>query len=105
MAKNLLPPIRLGEGIPDTEFHQKLRKDFKVFLWFVHQYLGLPEPTPLQYNIADFLQHGPKRSVIQAFRGVGKSHITAAFVVWLLLRDAQFKIMVVSASSSIVSSF
>jgi hypothetical protein len=105
MTNHLLPNIRLGKGIPDTEFHRKLREDFKVFLWYVHKHLGLPEPTPLQYNIADFLQYGPKRSVIEAFRGVGKSHITAGFVVWLLLRDAQYKIMVVSASKDRADAF
>lgn len=84
--------------IPDTEFHRKLRKDFKVFVWFVHQHLRLPDPTPLQYDIADFLQHGKKRTCIQAFRGAGKSHLTAAYVVWRLLCDAEAKILVVSAS-------
>ncbi len=91
--------------IPDTDFHQKLRKDFKVFLWFVHQFLNLPEPTPLQYDIADFLQFGTKRTCIQAFRGVGKSHITAAYVVWRLLCDAEAKIMVVSASKERADAF
>ena len=92
-------------NIPNTEFHQKLRSDFKVFLWYVHRHLGLPEPTQLQYDIADFLQHGPKRSCIQAFRGVGKSHITAAFVVWVLICDALKKIMVVSASKERADAF
>ena len=91
--------------IPNTDFHQKLRGDFKVFLWFVHQYLGLAEPTPLQYDIADFLQYGKKRTCIQAFRGVGKSHITAAYVVWRLLCDALVKIMVVSASKERADAF
>lgn len=92
-------------AIPDTEFHRKLRADFKVFLWYVHQFLNLPEPTPLQYDIADFLQYGQKRTCIQAFRGVGKSHITAAYVVWRLLRDAEAKIMVVSASKERADAF
>jgi hypothetical protein len=48
--------------------------------------------------MADYLQFGPKRCVIEAFRGVGKSWITAAFVCWLLLLDPQKKIMIVSAS-------
>lgn len=100
-----LVPVRLGQGIPDSEFHRKIRGDFKVFLWYGHQFLDLPEPTPLQYDIADFLQYGPKRFVIQAFRGVGKSHITALFVVWLLLRDYLFKIMVVSASKERADAF
>ncbi|WP_217364052.1 hypothetical protein, partial [Marinobacterium sp. xm-d-509] len=92
-------------NIPNTEFHRKIRSDFKVFLWYVHKYLGLPEPTPLQYDIADFLQYGPKRSCIQAFRGVGKSHITAAYVVWRLICDPQTKIMVVSASKDRADAF
>ena len=91
--------------IPETVFHQKLRSDFKVFLWYVHQYLNLPEPTPLQYDIADFLQFGKKRTCIQAFRGVGKSHITASYVVWRLLCDAEAKIMVVSASKERADAF
>lgn len=100
-----VPEIVLGAKIPDSDFHQAIRGSFKKFLWYVHQYLGLPEPTPLQYNIADYLQFGPKRSIIQAFRGVGKSHITVAFVVWCLLRNAQYKIMVVSASKVLADDF
>ena len=101
----LLPPILLGDKIPDSELHRKLRGDFKVFLWFIHKFLGLPEPTPMQYDMADFLQYGPKRACIQAFRGAGKSHITAGFVVWCLLRNAQFKILVVSASKERADAF
>jgi hypothetical protein len=106
MNASYIPDIRLGnKGVPDTEFHQKLRGSFKTFLWYVHKHLGLPQPTPLQYNIAEYLQYGPKRSIIQAFRGVGKSHITVAFVVWCLLRDPDYKIMVVSASKSLADDF
>lgn len=71
---------------------------FKNFLAHTWRYLRLPDPTPVQYDIADYLQFGPKRCVIEAFRGVGKSWITAAYVCWLLLNDPQKKIMVVSAS-------
>lgn len=72
--------------------------DFRNFLYIVWQFLGLPEPTPIQYDIAHYLQHGPRRSIIMAFRGIGKSYITAAFVVWLWLVNPQFKILVVSAT-------
>lgn len=95
----------MASKIPDTTFHKRIREDFKVFLWYVHRHLGLPEPTPLQYDIADYLQFGPKRSCIQAFRGVGKSHITAGYVVWRLIVDAQTKIMVVSASKDRADAF
>jgi len=82
----------------DTRAQSKGYKLFKNFLARVWDFLRLPSPTPVQYDIADYLQFGPKRAVIEAFRGVGKSWITAAFVVWLLLLDPQKKIMVVSAS-------
>jgi len=75
-----------------------LRSDFKLFLQALWQQLALPSPTRAQYAIADYLQHGPKRLQIQAFRGVGKSWITGAFVLWTLFNDAEKKIMIISAS-------
>jgi len=81
------------------EIPPKLR-DFRNFLYLVWKHLNLPDPTELQYDIAEYLQHGPKRSVIMAFRGVGKSWITSAFVVHQLLLDPSKNILVVSASKN-----
>ena len=75
-----------------------LRDDFKLFLQALWSQLDLPQPTRAQYAIADYLQHGPKRLQIQAFRGVGKSWITGAFVLWTLFNNAEKKIMIISAS-------
>ena len=75
-----------------------LRSDFKLFLQALWSQLDLPSPTRAQYAIADYLQHGPKRLQIQAFRGVGKSWITGAFVLWNLFNDQEKKIMIISAS-------
>ena len=75
-----------------------LRDDFKLFLQALWAQLDLPNPTRAQYAIADYLQHGPKRLQIQAFRGVGKSWITGAFVLWTLFKDKEKKIMIISAS-------
>ena len=75
-----------------------LQQDFKLFLQALWNQLDLPSPTRAQYAIADYIQHGPKRLQIQAFRGVGKSWITGAFVLWTLFNDAEKKIMIVSAS-------
>ena len=77
---------------------EALRGDFKLFLQALWQQLDLPSPTRAQYAIADNLQHGPKRLQIQAFRGVGKSWITGAFVLWTLFKDPEKKIMIISAS-------
>ena len=75
-----------------------LKSDFKLFLQAMWSQLDLPSPTRAQYAIADYLQHGPKRLQIQAFRGVGKSWITGAFVLWTLFNDQEKKIMIISAS-------
>jgi len=77
---------------------EALQDDFKLFLQALWQQLDLPSPTRAQYAIADYLQHGPKRLQIQAFRGVGKSWITGAFVLWTLFNDPEKKIMIISAS-------
>ncbi len=75
-----------------------LKDDFKLFLQALWRELDLPNPTRAQYAIADYLQHGPKRLQIQAFRGVGKSWITGAFVLWTLFNNSEKKIMIISAS-------
>ena len=75
-----------------------LQEDFKLFLQALWSQLELPSPTRAQYAIADYLQNGPKRLQIQAFRGVGKSWITGAFVLWTLFNDPERKIMIISAS-------
>lgn len=79
--------------------------DFRNVVRIIWRHLGLPEPTPLQLSICRTLQYGPKRLMIQAFRGVGKSWLTAAFVIFNWLEDPQRKILVVSASQPLADSF
>lgn len=78
----------------------EIKQDFRKFLYVIWKHLGLPDPTPVQYDIAYYLQHAPKRRMIQAFRGVGKSWITSAYACWLLLNNPDEKILVVSASKT-----
>ena len=75
-------------------------QDFRAFLWLVWKHLQLPDPTPIQYDIAHYLQYGPKRKIIQGFRGVGKSWITSAYVIHQLRKDPQQNFLVISASKS-----
>ena len=75
-------------------------RDFRNFLYLIWKHLNLPSPTVIQNDIAQYVQHGPRRLVIQAFRGVGKSWITSAFVVHQLLLDPKLNFLVVSASKS-----
>lgn len=69
------------------------------------QFLGLPKPTALQYDMAAHLQHGPKRDIIQAFRGAAKSWITGAYVLWRLYCNPHLLILVVSASGNRAAKF
>lgn len=75
-------------------------RDFRNFLYATWKCLGLPEPTWVQYDFALFLQRGPDRVVLEAYRGMGKSWITAAFIVWSLYWNPALNILVVSASKS-----
>ena len=71
----------------------------------VWRQLQLPDPTPVQLDIAHYMQHGGNRRIVEAFRGVGKSWMAAAYVLWLLRNDPQKKIMVVSASKTRADDF
>ena len=84
---------------------EPFNKDFRYFLVVVWTHLQLPKPTPIQLDIAEYMQDGPKRRIIEAFRGVGKSWMAAAYVLWLLRNDPQKKIMVVSASKTRADDF
>ena len=79
--------------------------DFKNFLYLTWKQLRLPNPTPIQYEIADYLANGSTRCVISAFRGVGKSWITASYVLYRLHLDPNVNILVVSASKNRADDF
>lgn len=80
-----------------TESEKKLHDDFRYFLWFILKRLG-HDATRRQYAVATWLQHGPRRQMTQGFRGLGKSWITAAFVLWRLYRNPNERVLVVSAN-------
>lgn len=82
-----------------------LREDFRNFLFVVWKHLNLPTPTKRQYEIAEYLQHGPKRKMVRGFRGVAKSWITYAYVCWRLYCNPQLNILVISASKSKADEF
>jgi len=88
-------------GTPEA----RLEASFPLFLSLVWKSLDLPPPTRAQIAIANYLQNGPKRLQIQAFRGLGKSWIAAAFVLWTLWNDRDKKILVISASKQRADDF
>ena len=85
---------------------QKCRDNFKNFLYVVFKYINLPNPTPIQYDIADVLQYGESDTVIEGFRGVAKSTITGIFSSWKLDNDpVNCQILNVSANLTEASKF
>ena len=122
----MLPPLTKN-GVPHwqdkwPESIWPLFEDFRVFLAACWDHLGLPEPTEAQYEIAHVLQHGvdssqaaageawpesePFEMVIRAFRGLGKSYTTSAYVSWLMMRNPRDeKVLVTSATSSKAKEF
>lgn len=101
--------------IPAKALNDPLAKDFRNFLWRTWQTIGLPQPTPLQYDFATYLQEGSRtvaqiaeaaargdvgaRKILMAFRGASKSYVTTDFAVWRLYRDRSERILVTSATA------
>lgn len=77
----------------------KAQKHFWAFVYIVWKSIGLPNPTPIQVDIAQYLQNPPSdRIVIQGFRGVAKSFLTCAYAVWRLWSNRDLKVLIISAS-------
>lgn len=78
---------------------ERMKADFVFFLFVLWKALSLPVPTRCQIDMAKKLSAGDnRRFILQAFRGIGKSFITCAFVVWKLWNNPDLKFMIVSAS-------
>lgn len=83
----------------EDQLLKKYRESFPMFLWYCWKTINLPNPTPIQKDLARTLQSPPsRRFIIQGFRGVAKSFITCAYVCWCLWNNPQLKILILSAS-------
>lgn len=81
---------------PTKSLEQRAKEDFRVFLTVIWRHLLGCDPNPIQLDMAWWLQHGPNRAIIMAFRGFSKSWITGAYALWRLYVDPEEKILVVS---------
>lgn len=88
-------------------FTQRIYKEFPDFMRDIwrHSIAGAPNPTPIQKDMADFLQHGPKRRIVIGFRGVAKSYAGGAYFAWLLLHDPEERMKYLSGSDDKVAQF
>lgn len=66
---------------------------------------GSPDPTALQFEIADYMAYGPSRRLILGFRGVAKSYICAAWIAWLYMHDEEERVKYLSGSEDKVGEF
>ena len=85
-----------------------LVNNIKEFIKYVFWYLNLPCPTKDQLYIAVYIKNGVRDkepSMLEAQRGLGKSLITEIVVMWLLRRNRDEKIVVVSATAGRSESF
>lgn len=83
-----------------TEEMYYVLTDYRNFLY--HSFMTDPqigvEPTRVQYDIAEFLQHGPNKKAILSYRGIGKSKMTNDFARWLSIRDPNERHLILAAN-------
>lgn len=86
-----------------------LVNDFKEFYKYCFYHLNLPSPTRDQLFMAKTLSdnalYSTEPTMLQAQRGLAKSLTTSLLVDWLLLRNKNEKIVVVSATTGRAESF
>jgi len=83
-----------------TQYVGRLAEDFRFFLAELWLEVGLPDPARHQVDMADWLQTGPRRRGVKAFRGASKTWITIAYCLWRLFIDSGERIMLVSKSEA-----
>lgn len=102
VVPSLSPARRLKDSTAATDAAEvtkdPIREDFRVFLTLLWRHLLGSDPHDIQLDMAYFLQHGPERSVVMAFRGFAKSWITGGYALWRLYCNPQEKILVVSGN-------
>ena len=82
----------------NKEYLKKILNNFPEYLDYVYTNIDLPHPTSTQTRIAEHLGENNSRLILEAFRGVGKTWVTAAYATWRLIRNIDEKILIVSAS-------
>lgn len=71
-------------------------KEFQAFAELGMRFLGF-KLSGLQADIAEYMQFGPQKRMVQAQRGEAKSTIAALYCVWSLIQNPAHRILIVSA--------
>ena len=79
---------------------------FAQFVWHWNKAQGLSTPK-LHIELSEWLDDrwtsGDKRLALTVFRNAGKSTLVALFAAWLLVRDANLRILIVSAEAALAT--
>lgn len=74
-------------------------KEFKDFAEVGMQYLGF-KLSAIQSDIAEFMQYGHSKRMVQAQRGQAKSTLAALYSIWLLMHKPSTRVMIVSGGGA-----
>ncbi len=89
------------ESRQDVEHYiERLIREFPFFLTELWREVNLPDVARHQVDMAEWLQVGPRRRGVKAFRGASKTWVTIAYCLWRLFTDNNDRIMLVSKSES-----
>jgi hypothetical protein len=80
------------------EFVGRLTSDLPFFLDQLWRTIGLPPLAEHQRQMATWLQRGPTRRGVRAFRGAAKTWVTLGYCIWRLFRNKDDRILLVSKS-------
>lgn len=92
-----------GERWKELDLLREEYKEFAPFLYDVITGLLGFDCTPVQLDISNYLEFGPKYRMIQAQRGQAKTTITAAYAVWRIIHDPTTRILIVSSGSDMAT--
>ena len=75
-------------------------QDFTNFTAYLLREQGLADsPTKQQCAVTHWMQHGPRKQLTVAYRGLGKSLLASYYALWRLRMDPNEKVLVVSATA------
>ena len=87
-----------SEAVELRAYVGKLAGSFVFFAQELWKAIDMPELADHQCQIAEWLQEGPRRRGVRAFRGASKTWVTLAYCAWRLFLDHNCRILLVSKS-------
>ena len=89
----------MSETAQLEKYLTRLHNSLPFFLTQLWQAVGLPGIAQHQLDMADWLQNGPSRRGVRAFRGASKTWVTIGFCLFRLFRNPQAERVTVISKS------